>query len=81
MSAKALHRAYVDIGQRRALALHKTAEMSRRAEIANRSRVGVALLFECFGEAVNVWPAEARAQATKRLGRTKAVLDHGVLLG
>jgi hypothetical protein len=80
VSDKRVQHPPIHICQGASLALHKTAEMSCSTQIANRSRMSVALFFKCAREVIDMGPTDTCTQTSERFWSRKVLLDHGVLL-
>jgi hypothetical protein len=65
VSDKRIQQAPIHICQSASFALHKTAEMGCGTQIANRSRMSVALFFKCAREVIDMGPTDTRAQTSE----------------
>jgi hypothetical protein len=66
VSDKRIQQAPIHICQGASFALHKTAEMGCGTQIANRSRMSVALFFKCAREIIYMASTDTRTQTSER---------------
>jgi hypothetical protein len=66
VSDKRIQQAPIHICQGASFALHKTAEMGCGTQIANCSRMSVALFFKCAREVIDMGPTDTCAQTSER---------------